>query len=278
VSGEQAETANERGAEVARRSRPGPAVPTGPVVTLIAKVRAERREEALALLRETIEHEEAHGGIRVGVYESVDEPGQIVQLIAYANVGDFVASQRRIEDDASTRARLERFGELLVRPIEVLRAGPLSEALAPARSAPFAIEDASFNDHAEIASLLETSGLPVPNAEDAGVRFLVARQAGALLGCIGWERYGPRALLRSLAVRETERKRGLGASLVEALWETLAPRGVSELYLLTKTAAGFFASQGFVTIERSAVPETVRASRQFKIHCCDDALVMKCEL
>lgn len=136
------------------------------------------------------------------------------------------------------------------------------------------IEPAAFNEGTVVA-LLTAAGLPVPGAEDAPVQMRVLREVGRVLACAGYERYDEHALLRSVAVAAEARGRGLGRQLVGAVLAELADQGAREVYLLTLDAAGFFARQGFAPIARAEVPATVLAAREFAIHCCDRAQVMR---
>ena len=69
--------------------------------------------------------------------------------------------------------------------------------------APFRILPAAAADWPEIAALLAANHLPTADVDASRVGdFLVARDARGLAGCIGGERRGAYALLRSLAVRE----------------------------------------------------------------------------
>jgi amino-acid N-acetyltransferase len=152
---------------------------------------------------------------------------------------------------------------------------PVSEMALPTGSA---VEVAAFNDGPAIAALLAEASLPVPDADDAPVRMVVTREAGRVIGCAGWERHGPAALLRSVAVRAEARKRGVGLALVRAALMQVAVEGVREVVLLTNDADPFFAKLGFVRIERAALPEPVRASRQVTTACCASAVSMRLPL
>ena len=131
----------------------------------------------------------------------------------------------------------------------------------------WSIDEAALNDHEAIRALLVGAGLPVPDGD-------VARDEGRVVGCIGHERHGPsdEALLRSLAVSSDARRRGVGRALVLSRLERLRERPV---YLLTISAAPFFARLGFERIERARVSDALRSSRQFAIHACDSAVVMR---
>lgn len=84
----------------------------------------------------------------------------------------------------------------------------------------------------------------------------------------------PIGLLRSLAVRDSERGRGFGVAMVERLENHASTSGVRELYLLTETAEAFFLRRGYDVIERERVPPVVRSCREFSELCPASAVVM----
>lgn len=133
---------------------------------------------------------------------------------------------------------------------------------------------ADYND-AAVAALLEAAALPAPGAEDGPVQMRVLREGGEVLACAGFEPYGEGALLRSVAVAESARGRGLGAALVSSLLDELAAAGVREVFLLTLDAEDYFRRFGFERVDRDTLPEAVLSSREFAIHCCDSATVMR---
>jgi amino-acid N-acetyltransferase len=59
----------------------------------------------------------------------------------------------------------------------------------------------------------------------------------------------------------------LGVSLVSGAETWAAGQGVKILYLLTTTAAGFFARLGYVAAPRSAAPAAIAATAQFAGLC-----------
>jgi amino-acid N-acetyltransferase len=108
--------------------------------------------------------------------------------------------------------------------------------------------------------------------------FLLARSGDALVGCVGLERYGTDALLRSLAVVPRLQGTGLGERLYqEAIAEARRGR-TTALYLLTTTAAPFFARAGFERIDRALVPPAVAASPEFRSLCPASAACMRLRL
>jgi N-acetylglutamate synthase-like GNAT family acetyltransferase len=55
----------------------------------------------------------------------------------------------------------------------------------------------------------------------------------------------------------------------------LVDEGVTEVYLLTMLASPFFEKLGFERIPREQVPPDIGRSREFELHACDDAVVMR---
>src|SRR4051794_21651164 len=136
------------------------------------------------------------------------------------------------------------------------------------------IRPASTNDLAAIEQLLVASKLPTDGVADALCGFLVAEHDGALVGVVGVEECGEYGLLRSTAVANEWRSRGLGRQLVERAIAEAESRGVQALYLLTTTAERYFPSFGFTTITRDQVPEPVRATSEFTDICPSSSTVM----
>ncbi len=136
------------------------------------------------------------------------------------------------------------------------------------------IEPARPENLVDIFGLLEAAGLPAAGLTDHLPTVLVARVGGQLVGTAALELYGDAALLRSVAVGEEWRGRGLGTALVRAALDLGCRQGVREFYLLTETAPGFFARLGFRVIPRSEVPAPVRASAEFRGACPETAVTM----
>ena len=82
------------------------------------------------------------------------------------------------------------------------------------------------------------------------------------------------ALLRSAVVSSDNRGTGVGGRLVKQLLERADEQGIEELYLLTTTAEDYFPRFGFTRTTRSAVPDAVKASAEFRGACPDTAVVM----
>jgi amino-acid N-acetyltransferase len=130
-----------------------------------------------------------------------------------------------------------------------------------------------------VRSLLEACGLE--SADVAGgpeQRFLVAREGGAIVGCIGLEVHGPSGLLRSFAVAPAWRRHGLGAALHAAAVAMARAAGVRELYILTTTVRERALRDGFEDVARDEVPEAIREGSQFRGLCPASAACMRLRL
>lgn len=138
-----------------------------------------------------------------------------------------------------------------------------------------AIRVAMPGDYPGVVLLLENAGLPTAGLRPTLPEFLVAESGGRVVGAIGLEIYGDRALLRSAVVHPDRRGAGLGVELVEHLLGRAESRGIREVYLLTTTAERFFPRFGFVPILRTAVAAAVQESAEFRGACPDSAVAMR---
>lgn len=137
------------------------------------------------------------------------------------------------------------------------------------------IRPAQPGDLPAIQQLLGASGLPYSDlGPDQLAEFLVLDTGGEVIGCVGLERYGSDALLRSLAVEDSRRGTGQGRHLANAIEVQAANSGVTRLYLLTTSAAVFFEGRGFQQIERAEAPLAMQASTQFAQLCPASAVCM----
>jgi amino-acid N-acetyltransferase len=123
--------------------------------------------------------------------------------------------------------------------------------------------------------LLAEADLPVPVEGEPDVEFVVVDEGEGVVACAGWEIHGESALLRSVAVDERVRSRGLGRAVVKEALRRLDGRGIRDLTLVTLDAERFFEPLGFEPIPRESVPPAVRASPEFRIHHCASGLWMR---
>jgi amino-acid N-acetyltransferase len=139
------------------------------------------------------------------------------------------------------------------------------------------IEEGQSRDLPQIRALLHDAGLAA-DVDRLVPCFLVAREDGRVVACAALEEYGCAGLLRSVAVDPSHRNRGLARGLVTALIERAHSRGLAAVYLLTDTAADYFARHGFRTITRAEIRPAVLASEQFRGENCASSTVMVLEL
>ena len=136
---------------------------------------------------------------------------------------------------------------------------------------------ANESDLEDVQVLLKRAGLPSDDLTPPAMRnFILLRDANdELLAAGGIERYGRDGLLRSVVVSEKARGQGLGGIITHALEQHALKHGISTLYLLTTTAAGFFPRLGYAQFERNAVPSAVAQSAEFASLCPASAVCLK---
>jgi N-acetylglutamate synthase-like GNAT family acetyltransferase len=136
------------------------------------------------------------------------------------------------------------------------------------------LRPARADDLPAVERLLEASHLPLDGVCEALPTFIVAEAGTDIVGIAGLEICCDNALLRSVAVDDAWRSKGLGRALVTRTIAEAEARGIDALYLLTTTADRYFPTFGFRPIERDAVPEDIRATAEFREACPASATVM----
>lgn len=139
----------------------------------------------------------------------------------------------------------------------------------------FSVRPACRRDERAIKNLLERSDLPFDDLDFDRQRFLLALANDEIVGAVGLEAYGENGLLRSVAVEEELRGHGLGSELVEEMIEKARSTGVRELYLLTMTAAPFFARHDFERTDRSMAPAPLQGTTEFASLCPVSSVCMR---
>lgn len=144
----------------------------------------------------------------------------------------------------------------------------------------FTIRPARAADAASVEVLLTESRLPLDGLRDQfGDHYAIAvDEGGAVLGVEGMEVYGEYGLLRSAAVRESARGRGVGDALTRDRIGWARQQGLRDVYLLTTTASAFFPRFGFVPASRDDAPDAIRHSREFAEACPASASFMRLSL
>lgn len=141
------------------------------------------------------------------------------------------------------------------------------------------IRPAEAADLLAVKRLVMDCDLPADGLDEQfGGTYCVAECEGEIIGAGGVEVYGAHGLLRSVAVLPARRGKSVGEALVNDRLAWAATQGLSEVYLLTLTAAKFFERCGFFPVTRDAVPPAIRKSSEFSSVCPASAKVMRCSL
>ncbi|MBI4277289.1 MAG: GNAT family N-acetyltransferase [Armatimonadetes bacterium] len=147
---------------------------------------------------------------------------------------------------------------------------------------PVSIRAATPGDLPAVLTLLREARLPTDGVPEHFGRFLVAEDAGRIIGCAGLEIYPDAdrraALLRSVAVNPARRGEDLGQRLTRAALDRARADGVTEVALLTTTAQDFFTRFGFAPVPRETVNPALHASSEFQGACCETAVTMRLHL
>ena len=127
-----------------------------------------------------------------------------------------------------------------------------------------------------MVNALTAEGLPTCDIDSSDGKFFAFRDSnGAIVGFAGLEVFGDCALLRSMVVLPAHRHRGCGAAILERMVARAQALGVKTLYLLTTTAAPFFAKHGFRKVSRENTPASIMETAEFSSLCPSTAEFME---
>jgi amino-acid N-acetyltransferase len=137
------------------------------------------------------------------------------------------------------------------------------------------IELANPNDESSVKQVLSDCELPNEDITlDHLDHFLILRDNDRITGVVGLEIFGKCALLRSLAVTQSNRAKGFATQLTKQAEAYARSKKVGALYLLTLTAEGFFAKQGYQKTDPKSVPTVLQQTTEFKNICPTSAVCM----
>ncbi len=108
-----------------RENSSAPPVPIGPIVSLVYRTTPENRSALVEFLNGALPLYERPGGIRIALFESIDEPGLFFELVAYETEAVFEADQLRVENDKEMKKVLDGWHQLIDGPLEVKRMRPV---------------------------------------------------------------------------------------------------------------------------------------------------------
>lgn len=103
-------------------------------------------------------------------------------------------------------------------------------------------------DLANVRAMLAGAGMPTDGIEWPSACYLAAYLGDEPVGIVGIEPMIDAALIRSLYVAESARRRGIGAQLLGAARKAAHTRGARALYLFGTGAGDYFKRFGFVEV------------------------------
>ncbi|MCC7053175.1 MAG: GNAT family N-acetyltransferase [Gemmatimonadaceae bacterium] len=137
------------------------------------------------------------------------------------------------------------------------------------------IERAEVDDLGAVVELLRGVGLPVDDVAYHIEAFVLAREDGQVVGTSAIEVHGDAVLLRSVAVAPSHRGRGIADVLMAESEAMAVIEGARHLYLLTTTAADYFAVRGFEIVTREVAGAAIGEAMQFRSLCPASATCMR---
>ena len=138
---------------------------------------------------------------------------------------------------------------------------------------------ASVQEESGVKALLGACELPSDDINSSHMRnFFVFQDSGQIVGSVGLEICREFGMVRSLALSESLRGRGLGIQLVEHIEGYARSQKIRSIYLLTTSADRFFTRLGYQIIPRENAPEPVQETTEFQTICPTSAVCMFKEL
>ena len=126
--------------------------------------------------------------------------------------------------------------------------------IRPARMGDIPAMSELINRHAELGRMLHRS---VAYLYERVRNFSVCDVQGNIVGCCALEPvWSDLAELKSLAIVQGQQGKGIGKELVLGAFEAARELGVKRVFCLTREP-GFFEKQGFVKLDRDALPHKV---------------------
>jgi N-acetylglutamate synthase-like GNAT family acetyltransferase len=104
-----------------------------------------------------------------------------------------------------------------------------------------------------VREMLAGAGLTPEGIEWPAACYLIAYVGDDAVGVIGVEPKIDAALIRSLYVDESMRRRGIGSALIAAARKAAHTRGARHLYLFAKDTGEYFSRYGFEPVDAAEV-------------------------
>jgi len=119
-------------------------------------------------------------------------------------------------------------------------------------------------DLVRVREMIAGAGMTTEGIEWPAACYLLAYDGDEAIGVVGVEAKIDAALIRSLHVKASMRRRGIGAALVAAARKAAHTRGAAHLYLITKDAGDYFARLGFEPVEAGRVMTAMAGAPQIE--------------
>jgi N-acetylglutamate synthase-like GNAT family acetyltransferase len=136
------------------------------------------------------------------------------------------------------------------------------------------VTQATENDLPTINNILASEGLPTSDIVLDIIHIYMFHEGDQLVGLTGLETFKSYALLRSVAVTNEFKNKGLGKEIVYQTIMKAKKMGMEDLYLLTTSARGFFERFGFKVINREDAPSHIKSTKEFRELCDKTATCM----
>ena len=136
------------------------------------------------------------------------------------------------------------------------------------------INEITQNTFSKAVALLKQNNLPAEDITEVTKLFSIVDN-DKVVATIGLELYENIGLLRSFAVDQEYRSKGVGSQLVNFIEDFAKQNDIKEIVLLTTTAAEYFTKRNYQAIHRENIPGEIKNSSEFKSTCPSSAVVMK---
>jgi amino-acid N-acetyltransferase len=143
-----------------------------------------------------------------------------------------------------------------------------------ARSAEVSYSMVDCSALTEVQAFLASNGLPHIDVGKHIEHFVVARYQGNVIATAAVEFHGRYGLLRSVCVHAGHRQQGLATQVCQLIESHARNLGIRQLYLLTNTAATYFARIGYATCARDSVSHEIQQTEEFRTLCPASAVCM----
>lgn len=121
-------------------------------------------------------------------------------------------------------------------------------------------------DLARVRDMLRRSGLTMDGIEWPAACYLGAYFGDDLVGVVGVEPKIDAALIRSLCVEDSMRRRGIGAALLAAARKAAHTRGARRLYCFSTDAGAFLVRHGFTMVPVAELTQALKGVPQVEFY------------